>query len=81
MSITMEFLVFGGLLIILAIIAVGIFAIGFSRRTIRRRQSDELAGKGRIPRDPTISSRANNVEDAGGNFTHSVSDTQDTKRD
>ncbi|GAC1398354.1 MAG: hypothetical protein NVS4B12_25910 [Ktedonobacteraceae bacterium] len=73
-------LVFGGLLIILAIIAVGIFVVGLMRRTNLRRQTDEIAGKGSIPRDPTVSKTANDVEDSTGNFSRTVADKQDINR-
>lgn len=71
-------LVFAGILVILAIIAVGIFAIGLTRRTNQRRQTDATIGKGNIPRDPTISKRADDVEDTVGNFSRTVTDKQDT---
>lgn len=73
-------LVFGGLLIILAIIAIGIFVVGSMRRTNQRRQTDEIAGKGSIPRDPTVSRTANDVEDSTGNFSRTVADQQDINR-
>ncbi len=73
-------LVFGVLLIIVAIIIVGFFIIGLTRRTNRRRQTDEIEGKGNIPRDPTVNKRADDVEDTIGNFSRSVSGKQDTDR-
>ncbi len=73
-------LIFGVILIIVAIVIVGFFVIGLSRRTNQRRQTDTLAGKGNISRDPTVSRRADDVEDSVGNFSRSVSDPQDTNR-
>ena len=72
-------LIFGGLLVVLAIIIIGFFAIGLSRRTNQRRQTNEIAGKGNIPRDPTASSRAEDIEDSTGNFSRTVADKQDTR--
>ncbi len=71
-------LVFAGLLIILAVIAVGVFAVSLTRRTNQRRQSDAIIGKGNIPRDPTVSKRADEVEDTVGNFSRTVTEKQDT---
>ena len=80
MTQTTGILVFAGVLIIIAIVAVVIFAILLTRRTNQRRQTDAVIGKGSIPRDPTISKQANDVEDAQGNFSRSVAEKQDTKR-
>lgn len=71
-------LIFGGLLIILAVIIVGFFIVGLTRRSNQRRQTDTIAGKGSIPRDSTVSRRADNVEDSTGNFSRTVDDKQDT---
>jgi len=73
-------LVFGGLLVIVAIVAIGFFAIGLSRSTNQRRQTNEIAGKRNIPRDPTVSKRADDVEDTEGNFSRTVAEKQDTNR-
>ncbi len=73
-------LVFGVVLIIAAVIAVGFFIVGLTRRTNQRRQTDEVAGKGNIPRDPTVNKRADDVEDTTGNFSRTVSEKQDTNR-
>ncbi len=73
-------LIFGGLLVIVAIVIIGFFAVGLSRRTNQRRQTDEIAGKGSIPRDPTVSSHADDIEDSTGNFSRTVADKQDTRR-
>lgn len=73
-------LVFGVLLIIVAIVIVGFFVIGLTRRTNQRRQTDEIAGKSNIPRDPTISRHADDVEDSAGNFSHTVAEKQDTNK-
>ncbi len=73
-------LVFGGLLVIVAIVVIGFFVIGLSRRTNQRRQTNEIAGKGNIPRDPTVSKRADDVEDTEGNFSRTVAEKQDTDR-
>jgi len=72
-------LVFAGILIIIAIVAAIIFAVLLTRRTNRRHQSSAVAGEGNIRRDPTISRKANDVEDTEGNFSRSVSKKQDTK--
>lgn len=73
-------LVFGVVLIIAAVIAVGFFIVGLTRRTNQRRQTDEVAGKNSIPRDPTVNKRADDVEDTTGNFSRTVSEKQDTNR-
>ena len=73
-------LIFGVLLIIVAIVVVGFFIVGLTRRTNQRRQTDEIAGKGNIPRDPTVSRRADDVEDTEGNFSRTVAEKQDTNK-
>ena len=73
-------LVFGGLLVIVAIVIIGFFAIGLSRRTNQRRQTDATVGKRIIPHDPTVSRRADDVEDTEGNFSRTVTGKQDTDR-
>lgn len=73
-------LIFGIILIIVAVVIVGFFVVGLTRRTNQRSQANELGGAGNVPRDPTVSKRANDVEDTTGNFTRSVTDTQDTNR-
>ena len=73
-------LVFGGLLVIVAIVIIGFFAIGLSRRTNQRRQTNETVGKRNIPHDPTVSRRADDVEDTEGNFSRTVTGKQDTDR-
>ena len=76
---TTGILVFGGLLVIIAIVAIIIFAVLSTRRTNQRNQSSTVAGEGNIRRDPTISKKANDVEDTEGNFSRSVGEKQDTK--
>ena len=71
-------LVFGGLLVIIAIVAVVIFLVLSSRRVNQRNQSSNVAGESNIRRDPTISKKANEVEDTEGNFSRSVGERQDT---
>ncbi len=73
-------LIFGGLLIVIAVIIVAFFIVGLTRRTNQRRETDTIAGKGSIPRDPSVSRRADNVEDSTGNFSRTVDDKQDTNR-
>ena len=73
-------LIFGVVLIVAAVIAVGFFIVGLTRRTNQRHQTDGIAGKGNIPRDPTISRRADDVEDTEGNFSRTVAEKQDTNR-
>ena len=73
-------LVFGVVLIVAAVIAVGFFVVGLTRRTNQRRQTDEVTGKSSIPRDLTVSKRADDVEDTTGNFSRTVSEKQDTNR-
>ena len=80
MSQSTGILVFGVVLIVAAIVAVGFFVVGLTRRTNQRNQTDALAGKGNIPRDPTVSRRADDVEDSVGNFSRSVTETQDTNK-
>ncbi len=71
-------LVFGIILVIVAIVIVGFFVVGLTRRTNQRNSTGEVAGKGNIPRDPTVSRSANDVEDTTGNFSRSVAEKQDT---
>ena len=73
-------LIFGVLLIIVAIVVVGFFVVGLTRRTNQRRQTDATVGKGNIPRDPTVSRRADDVEDTEGNFSRTVTEKQDTNK-
>jgi hypothetical protein len=77
---TSGILVFGVILIIVAIVIVGFFIVGLSRRTNVRRQTDEIAGKNNIPRDPTVGKHADNVEDSTGNFSRTVAEKQDINR-
>lgn len=73
-------LIFGVLLVIVAIVIVGFFVVGLTRRTNQRRQTDAVIGKGNIPRDPTVSRRADDVEDTEGNFSRTAAEKQDTNR-
>ena len=73
-------LVFGGLLIIVAIIVIGFFAIGLSRRTNQRRRTDTTVGEGNIPRDPDVGGRTDNAADVAGNFDRTVPGKQDTNK-
>ncbi|GAC1429969.1 MAG: hypothetical protein PVS3B3_00480 [Ktedonobacteraceae bacterium] len=73
-------LIFGVLLIIVAIIIVGFFIVGLTRRTNQRRQTDEIAGKGNLPRDPTASRRVEDIEDTSGNFSRTIADKQDKNK-
>ena len=73
-------LVFGVILIIVAIVVVGFFVVGLSRRTNLRHQTDEISGERNIPRDPTVSKRADDVEDTEGNFSRTATDKQDTNK-
>jgi len=76
---TTGILVFGGLLVIIAIVALISFGVLSTRRTNQRHQSSTVANESNIPRDPTISRKANDVEDTEGNFSRSVAQKQDTK--
>ena len=73
-------LVFGVILIIVAIVIVGFFVVGLTRRTNQRNTTGEIEGKGNIPRDPTVSRRADDVEDTTGNFSRTVAEKQDINR-
>ena len=71
-------LIFGVILIVVAVVIVGVFVVGLTRRTNRRPESGTVASERNIPRDRTMSSRPEDVQDTEGNFTRSA--TEDTNR-
>jgi hypothetical protein len=71
------FWIYGGALIVIAVILVIIFAIGLTRSTNVRRRATEVSQTPNVPHDPTISKRADDVEDTEGNFTRSTPFKQD----
>ena len=74
------FWIFGGLLIVLAVIFLVFAAVGMTRRTNVRRETDEVAGRRNIQRDPTINKRGEDVEDSVGNFTRTTPNEQGSNR-
>jgi len=74
------FWIFGGLLILLAIIFIAIAVVGMTRNENKRRSTNDVVGEPNIPRDPTRNTSERDIEDTTGDFSRSVGDIPQNPR-